>query len=45
VANDFLLVSIGGVFAFNELDLSLASIREVFNKFSLCVESVSYRTD
>jgi hypothetical protein len=45
VVNDFLNVPVGGLFAFKDLDLTMASICEVFNKFSLCVESVSDRTD
>ena len=41
VVNDVLYVYFGGLFAFNDLDFSLAPIREVFNKLSLCVYNVS----
>ncbi len=45
VVDDFLYVSVGGVFALNYLDLPLVSIRKVFNNFSLCVKSLSDRPD
>ena len=45
VNNDVLYVSVGGVFTFNEFNLYLAPICEVFDKFPLCVESVSDRTN
>ena len=45
MVEDFLYVSVDGVFPCNDLDLSLAQIREVFNHFPLCVESISDRTD
>ena len=44
MVNDVLHVLVGGLFVFNDLDMSLASNREVVNKFPLCVESVSDRT-
>ncbi len=44
MVNDCLYVDIGGVFAFNDLDLSLATICGVFNEFALRVESVPNRT-
>ena len=45
MVNDSLYVFVGGVFSFNDVYLSLASVREVFNDFTLCVESMFDRTD
>jgi len=38
-------VAIDEVFAFDDLDLSLATICEVFDKFALCVKGVPNRSD
>ena len=43
MANDSLYVPVRRLFALDDLDLSSDLIREVFNKLSLCVESVSDR--
>jgi hypothetical protein len=40
-----LYVAIGGVFAFDDLDLSLATICEVFNELALGVKHVPIRPD
>ena len=40
-----LCVAIGGVFVFDNLGLSLATICEVFNEFALRVKSVPDRPD
>ena len=40
-----LYVAIGGVFAFDDLDLYLATICEVSNEFALCVKGVPNRSD
>ncbi len=45
MVNYCLYVVIGGVFAFDYLILSLATICEVFNEFALCVEGVPNRPD
>jgi hypothetical protein len=45
VVDNCLYVAIGGVFAFDDFNLPLATISEVFNKFALCVESVPNRPD
>ena len=45
MADNCLYVVVGGVFAFNDSDLSLASICEVFNEFPMCVEGVPDRPD
>ena len=37
MVNNYLYVSVGGVFAFNDLYLTLALVREVFNTSPLCV--------
>ena len=38
MVDDCLYVAIGEVFPFDDLDLSLATICEVFDKFALCVK-------
>ena len=38
-------ISVGGVFAFDDLNLSLSTVCEVFNLFALCIEGVSNRPD
>ncbi len=43
--DDCLYVAVGGVFAFDDLNLPLATVCEVFNEFALCVEGVSNRPD
>ncbi len=45
MVDDCLYVAIGGVFAFDDLDLSLAMICEVFNEFALRVKGVPNRPD
>ena len=45
MVDDCLYVAIGGVFAFNDLDLSLATICEVFDEFALFVKGVSNSSD
>ena len=45
MVDDYLYVAIGGVFAFDDLDLSLATICEVFNEFALCAEGAPNRPD
>ena len=40
-----LYVAIGGEFAFDDLDLPLATICEVFNDIPLCVKDVPDRPD
>jgi len=45
VVDDLFYVPVSGLFALHDLDLTLASIGEVFNKLPLCVDSVSDRTD
>ena len=45
VFDDCLYVTVGGVFAFDDLDPPSATICEVFNEFLLCVEVVSDRPD
>ena len=37
--------ALGGVFTFDDFNLPLAPICEVFNEFSLCVEGVPDRSD
>ncbi len=41
--DDCLYVAVGGVFAFNDLYLSSATVYRVFNQFTLCVENESNR--
>ena len=43
--NNCLDVAVGRVFAFDDLDLSLATIGEVLNLFSLFVEGISDCSD
>jgi hypothetical protein len=43
VVYDFLYVSVGGVFAFDKLDLSSSFIDRVFNEFTAGPKCVSYR--
>ena len=43
MVDNCLYVVIGGVFAFDDLDLSLATICEVFNELALCVKGVPNR--
>ena len=38
-------VAVGGLFAFDDLNFALATICEVFNEFSLCVEGAPDRPD
>ena len=45
VVDNCLNVAIGGVFAFDDLNVSLTTIDEVFNEFALCVKGVSNRPD
>jgi hypothetical protein len=45
VVNNCLYVAIGGVFAFDDLNLSLATTCEVFDEFDLSVEGVPSRSD
>ena len=46
MVDDCLYVAVGGVFAFNDLNLPLAiTVCEVFNLFALCVEGLSNRMD
>ena len=45
MVDDCLHVAVGGVFAFKILNLPLATVCEVFDKFALCVEGVSNRPD
>ena len=45
MVDNCLYVAIGRVFVFDDLDLSLATICEVFNEFALCVQDVSNRPD
>ena len=45
VVSDCLYVAIGGVFPFDDLDMSLATICEVVDKFDLCVKGVPNRSD
>ncbi len=44
VVENYLYVAINGVFAFNVLNLSLATICEVFYEFALCVEGETHRS-
>ena len=45
MVDNCLYVAIGGVFALNDLDLSLATICGVFNEFGLRVKDVLNRPD
>ena len=45
MVDNCLYVAVGGVFAFNDLNLPLATVCEFFNQFALCVEGVSNRPD
>ena len=45
VVYDFLYVSVGGVFAFNKLELSSSFVGRVFNEFVVGPKCVSYRPD
>ena len=45
VIDTCLYAAIGRVFAFDDLDLSLATICEFFNELALCVKGVSNRPD
>ena len=38
--HDCLYVAVGGLFAFDDLDMSSATTCEVFNEFPVCVEGV-----
>jgi len=38
-------IAVGGIFVFDDLDLPLTTICEVFNEFSLCVEGEPDRPD
>ena len=41
VVDNCLYFAISGVFIFDDFDLSLAPICEVFNEFALCVKDIS----
>ena len=45
MVDDCLYAAIGGVFAFDDLDLTLATVCEVFNELALCVKAVPNRPD
>jgi len=45
VVDNFLYVAVGGAFAFDDSDMALATMCEVFNEFPLCVEGVPDRPD
>ena len=45
VVYDFLYVFVGGVFAFNKLELSSSFVGMVFNEFAVGPKCVSYRLD
>ncbi len=38
-------IAIGGVFAFDDLNLSFSTVCKVFNWFALCVEGISNLPD
>ena len=43
--DDCLYVAVGGVFTFDDLNLSLSGICEVFNEFALLIEGEANRPD